>query len=232
MTTTTLRRLKEANACVSRYLHLRESLGKEFGLDTKISLQRILETNGLEDTLWALSNVVDGGDKILRLWAADCAEHVLHFFTEKYPNDKRPAEAIQAARDFANGKITKAARDAARAAAWAAARAAAADAAWDAASAAADAAASAAWAAASAARSAASAARSAAWVAASAAEAASAARDAAWSAAEAASAARDAAWAAAADAASAAASAAADAAWAAETKWQTDYLLQYLNGEL
>ena len=28
--------------------------------------------------------------KILALWAADCAEHVLPFFEEKHPQDDRP----------------------------------------------------------------------------------------------------------------------------------------------
>ena len=88
-------------------------------------------------------------ERTTRLFAADCAEHVLRFFESKYPNDLRPRKSIEAARDFANGKIDAAARaaagdaaraaaraaagDAARAAAWAAAGAAAGDAAWDAA---------------------------------------------------------------------------------------------------
>jgi len=50
---------------------------------------------------------VSWSDKKSRLFAADCAEHVLDLFEEKYPNDKRPREAIQASRDFANGKISK-----------------------------------------------------------------------------------------------------------------------------
>ena len=53
--------------------------------------------------------------------AADCAEHVLHIFERDYPNDKRPREAIEAARAFARGEIDAAAW----AAAWSAADAAA-----------------------------------------------------------------------------------------------------------
>jgi len=64
------------------------------------------------------------GDYDIRVFACDCADHVLHFFEDKYPNDKRPREAIGAGRKFAKGEITAAAGDAA----WAAAR----DAAWDA----------------------------------------------------------------------------------------------------
>jgi len=103
-----------------------------------------------------------------RLFAADCAEHILHFYEDKYPDDDRPRKSIDAARKFARKQITReemaavwaaawyAAWDAARAAARAAAgdaagdaaRAAARDAAWAAARAAArDAAGAAAWAA-------------------------------------------------------------------------------------
>ena len=72
--------------------------------------------------------------KELRLFAADCAEHVIHLFEREYPNDDRPRKAIEATRAYADGEIDgdaawataeaawATARDAARAAAWAAAR--------------------------------------------------------------------------------------------------------------
>jgi hypothetical protein len=59
-------------------------------------------------------------EKNLRLFAADCAEHVLGIYEKQYPNDERPRKAIQAARDFANGLIDAAyAANAANAAAYA-----------------------------------------------------------------------------------------------------------------
>jgi hypothetical protein len=55
-----------------------------------------------------------------RLFAADCAEHVLHLFETEFPEDDRPRRAIEAARAYANGEIgeeeLRAARAAARAA--------------------------------------------------------------------------------------------------------------------
>ena len=57
----------------------------------------------------------------MRLAAADMAERVLPIFYKVRPKDNRPALAIQAARDFANGKIDAAAWAAAGDAAWAAA---------------------------------------------------------------------------------------------------------------
>ena len=65
-------------------------------------------------------------DRIARLFACDCAEHVLSIYEKNYPDDKRPRHAIEVARLFADGK----ANDSELAAAWDAARAAASDAAW------------------------------------------------------------------------------------------------------
>ena len=59
----------------------------------------------------------------LRLFAADCAEHVLPIYEAAYPDDDRPRRAIEAARAFARGEIDEVAVDAARdaaVAAWAA----------------------------------------------------------------------------------------------------------------
>ena len=73
-------------------------------------------------------------EKNQRLFAADCAEHVLSLFEKKRPNDARPRRAIEVARLYARGKATGSelaaawdaawdtAGDAAGAAAWAAER--------------------------------------------------------------------------------------------------------------
>jgi len=39
--------------------------------------------------------------KILAIWAADCAERVLPYFEEIYPEDTRPRKAIEACREWA-----------------------------------------------------------------------------------------------------------------------------------
>lgn len=41
----------------------------------------------------------------LALWAADCAEHVLPLFEEKYPADDRPRKAIEAGRAWVRGEL-------------------------------------------------------------------------------------------------------------------------------
>ena len=134
--TTTLNRLRSADACVSRYAHLLRALGPSFDHDAPINLLTILEHNGTEDCLWALCATAENCDQVARLMAADFAEAVLPVFESQYPNDSRPRAAIEAARKFATGEITAAARDAARDGSWAAARDASEAAAWAAAKAA------------------------------------------------------------------------------------------------
>ena len=134
---TTLNLLKEHDACVPRYQHLCKALAgvKQYGRDTPISFERLIEMNGLDDTLWALQAVPydqrKERDLIARLFAAGCAEHVLPIYEQQYPDDKRVRLCIEASRRFAYGEISReelAAYDAARAAACDAARAAAYDA--------------------------------------------------------------------------------------------------------
>ncbi len=48
----------------------------------------------------------DADHHLLALWAADCAQHVLHFFEQAQPADDRPRWAIEAARAWARGEIT------------------------------------------------------------------------------------------------------------------------------
>jgi len=48
----------------------------------------------------------DADHHLLAIWAADCAQHVLHLFEEMQPNDDRPRRAIELARAWARGKIT------------------------------------------------------------------------------------------------------------------------------
>ena len=139
--TTTLNLLKSANACTGRYRHLCEALGgvKAWGHDTPIPVLRVLDTNGLDDALWALVAVPEHEkplrDRLARVFACDCAERVLPIFEREFPNDARPRTAIAVARRFAVGDATEAERAAAGAAAGAAADAvgaAAMSAAWDA----------------------------------------------------------------------------------------------------
>lgn len=50
--------------------------------------------------------LTDRDHHLLALWAAQCAEHVLHLFEEHVPSDQRPRDAIDAARAWATGEMT------------------------------------------------------------------------------------------------------------------------------
>lgn len=47
----------------------------------------------------------DDAHRLLALWAADCAEHVLHLFERQLPEDTRARDAVTAARAWADGTI-------------------------------------------------------------------------------------------------------------------------------
>lgn len=48
----------------------------------------------------------DSDHHLLAIWAADCAQHVLHLFEEIQPDDDRPRRAIELTRAWARGEIT------------------------------------------------------------------------------------------------------------------------------
>jgi hypothetical protein len=50
--------------------------------------------------------LTDSDHRLLALWAADCAEHVIQLFEQANADDKRPRQAIQLARAWAKGEIT------------------------------------------------------------------------------------------------------------------------------
>lgn len=49
--------------------------------------------------------LTDENHRLLALWAATCAEHVLPLFETQRPDDPRPREAIDAARRWARGEL-------------------------------------------------------------------------------------------------------------------------------
>jgi len=64
----------------------------------------------------------DSDHRLLAVWAADCAQHVLHFFEQAQPADDRPRRAIEQAHAWVRGEITVAQARTAAFAAHAAAR--------------------------------------------------------------------------------------------------------------
>ena len=125
--TTTLTAIRAARPCEEGWAKLLGHLGKTRADDEPLPLTVILDSNGLDDTLWVLDKTT-GLRRICVLFAADCAEQVLPLFERDRPDDSRPRRAIEVARDphasDAASDAAWAARDAARAAACAASAAA------------------------------------------------------------------------------------------------------------
>lgn len=136
---TTLNKIREHSPCRDGWGTLLASLGKTRADDEPLSFKTILESNGLDDAIWALRSI-DAPE--VRLFAVRCVRQVQHLLT-----DERSLRALDVAEAYAVGEATEDelwdARDAARDA-WDAARDAW-DAAWDARYAAGSAAWAAAW---------------------------------------------------------------------------------------
>jgi len=49
--------------------------------------------------------LTDSDHHLLALWAASCAEHVLHLFESAHPEDPRPRQAIGQARAWVRGEV-------------------------------------------------------------------------------------------------------------------------------
>ena len=112
--------LRNLRACKKGYEAFFEAHG-----ENTVTLSQAFESNGWDDIWWyiaKISNLLsEEQDRDLRLLACDYAADVLHYFEDKYPDYKRPREAIEASRKFANGEIgddaVRAAASAVRAAA-------------------------------------------------------------------------------------------------------------------
>jgi hypothetical protein len=106
-------KIERVKCCTSGY-HLVEltSLAEWLREDCTIYLAEgrgAKDSDGEGKTAYAEARLIRRlylSEKDMRLFAADCADHVQHIWDAKYPNDHRPAIAIQAARDFANGLIS------------------------------------------------------------------------------------------------------------------------------
>ena len=146
---TTLNKIREFSPCESGWAKLLKHLGKTQADDEPLDFLTILESNGLDDTLWCLKAAPKEWEPNIRMYAVWCAKQVEHQMTDKRSKNALVVaqnhalglatdDELRAARDAAGdaegaatGNAAWAARDAARAA-WDAARAAGAarDAAW------------------------------------------------------------------------------------------------------
>jgi len=98
-----LNEIKSHDPCAEGWALLLKNLGKTKSDDEPIDLITILESNGIEDAVWAI-RCFDAIDTCL--FNADVAGSVLHIF-EANNDSQAPLLAIQAVRDFKAGKLTR-----------------------------------------------------------------------------------------------------------------------------
>lgn len=105
--TTTLNEIKRHNPCQDGWEKGLAALGKTEADNDPLHLRNILKASGVANCIWTFRCFPPEYDRTWRLMAADFAEQALHIYEKRYPNDDRPRKAIQAARDYANGLISK-----------------------------------------------------------------------------------------------------------------------------
>ena len=116
---TTLNKIRAHSPCKEGWEKLLKHLGKTQADDEPLPLLTILDSNGLDDTLYCLRTVPEHS-RLWRLYAVWCARQMQHLMA-----DHRSIDTIDVAERHANGLATDAELDAAEAAAkdtWVAAR--------------------------------------------------------------------------------------------------------------
>ena len=105
--TTTLNKIRACGPCASGWRTLVKHLGEEFVPNAEINLLTVLESNGVADMIWILRAALGQDSKrIASQLAIEFAATTLPLFEKRRPNDERPRKAIQAARDYLDGKIS------------------------------------------------------------------------------------------------------------------------------
>jgi hypothetical protein len=104
--TTTLNKIRACHPCASGWKTLVTHVGKDFDPDTEINLLTVLESNGVSDMLWTLRATIQDSWRVAAQLAIEFAEQTLPIFEKRHPDDGRPREAITAARDYLDGKIS------------------------------------------------------------------------------------------------------------------------------
>lgn len=100
MKTLTLKQLKELDPCHEGFKWYSQNIKTE----TVEEILTILSNHRWDWCRWLFVRLLD--IKSNRILAIYCAELVLPIFEEKYPTDKRPREAVEAARLYAKVEIT------------------------------------------------------------------------------------------------------------------------------
>ncbi len=94
---TTLSEIRSYGPWEDYWKHLLEHLDPRPADDEPFPVTRVLGANGITDTLWLL--VRKGEQRLAARYACDCVERAVErYWVPEYPDDRRPQEAIAAAR--------------------------------------------------------------------------------------------------------------------------------------
>lgn len=97
---TTLAAIRAHGPCADGWAKLLKNLkAKPDDDDREVSLLEILDSNGPLDCVWAF-RAVEGFDREARLTGCYMARCVLPLYEERYPDDKRPRNAVSQGRLF------------------------------------------------------------------------------------------------------------------------------------
>lgn len=118
--TITLNAIRQHSPCQDGWKKLLSHLDKTAADDEPFPLSVILDSNGLQDTLWCFRALGPEWSSWARLTIADIVQPAM-----KYTTDPRAQKALDVSKAFARGEVTEQELENARAAAYAAADAAA-----------------------------------------------------------------------------------------------------------
>lgn len=97
--------LKKMGACLSGLVRFARTHG-----DKEIMFSECVksESNSISDYFWFIEQqeLSDCQNHDLKLIAIEFAERVLHIFESKYPQDRRPRKAIEAAKLYLSGELS------------------------------------------------------------------------------------------------------------------------------
>jgi hypothetical protein len=96
---TTLNKIREHSPCCEGWRRLLTYLGKTNADDEPLSFKSILDSNGLDDAIWALRSI-DAPE--VRLFAVRCVRQIQHLIS-----DERSLNALDVSEDYAVGEATK-----------------------------------------------------------------------------------------------------------------------------
>ncbi len=91
----------------AHWKQLLKHLGKTKTDDEPLRFSTIAEAVGVHTAYRCLDSLSQEHNPLIWKLKDDATDRVLHIFEKKFPGDTRFKEAVQATRDYADGKITK-----------------------------------------------------------------------------------------------------------------------------